>query len=70
MSDKFQFVFQGGGAKLGVLLAAAEAAYAQRTANNFTITRISGTSAGAIAACVLATGENPANGLCTSDRCF
>jgi predicted acylesterase/phospholipase RssA len=60
MSDKFQFVFQGGGAKLGVLLAAAEAAYAQRAANNFAITRISGTSAGAIAACVLATGENPA----------
>jgi predicted acylesterase/phospholipase RssA len=60
MSDKFQFVFQGGGAKLGVLLAAAEAVYAQRTANSFAITRISGTSAGAIAACVLATGENPA----------
>jgi hypothetical protein len=60
VSDKFQFVFQGGGAKLGVLIAAAEAIYVQKKANNFSITRISGTSAGAIAACILATGQDPA----------
>jgi predicted acylesterase/phospholipase RssA len=60
MSDKFQFVFQGGGAKLSILMAAAEAVYAQKAANNFSITRVSGTSAGAIVACMLATGENPA----------
>lgn len=60
MSERYQVAFQGGGAKLGVLIAAAEAVYAQRVANGFTITRVSGTSAGAIVACMLATGENPA----------
>jgi predicted acylesterase/phospholipase RssA len=56
---KVQFAFQGGGAKLGALLAASEAVFTQRKALNYTISRVSGTSAGAIAACVLATGENP-----------
>ena len=55
-----QFAFQGGGAKLGSLLAAAEAVYTQQKALQFTISRVSGTSAGAIVACMLATGENPA----------
>jgi hypothetical protein len=37
---KMQFAFQGGGAKLGVLLAAAEAVYAQQKHLNFTISRV------------------------------
>jgi len=56
---KMQFAFQGGGAKLGALLAAAEAVYAQQKHLNFTISRVSGTSAGAIVACILATGRDP-----------
>ncbi len=52
-----QFVFQGGGAKLGALVAAAEAVYDQRDTFGYTITSVSGTSAGAIAACMLASGR-------------
>ena len=55
-----QFAFQGGGAKLAALLAAAEAVFAQQQVLHYTISRVSGTSAGAIAACVLATGKDPA----------
>lgn len=58
MSDlKIQLVFQGGGAKLVALIAAAQAVYDVRTTLN--ITRISGTSAGALAGCMLATGKDP-----------
>jgi predicted acylesterase/phospholipase RssA len=51
-----QFVFQGGGAKLGALMAAAEAVYNQRGPIGYEITMVSGTSAGAIVACMLASG--------------
>ena len=56
-----QLVFQGGGAKLVVLIAAAKAAYdAQKDGDlNLRIKRISGTSAGALAGCMLATGKDP-----------
>jgi NTE family protein len=57
---RIQFAFQGGGAKLGALLGAAEAIYTQQGPLNFKVARVSGTSAGAIIACILATGENPA----------
>jgi predicted acylesterase/phospholipase RssA len=59
-TTKMQFAFQGGGAKLGSLLVAAEAIYNQTKTLNYLISRVSGTSAGAIVACILATGEDPA----------
>jgi predicted acylesterase/phospholipase RssA len=59
LTTKVQFAFQGGGAKLGALIAAAEAVYSQQKPLDFTISRVSGTSAGAIAACILATGQDP-----------
>lgn len=49
-----QVAFQGGGAKLCDLLAAAEAL--QSLQNEARVVRVAGTSAGAIAACLLATG--------------
>jgi len=52
-----QFVFQGGGAKLGALVAAAEAVHNQRNRLRYTINTVSGTSAGAIVACMLASGR-------------
>jgi predicted acylesterase/phospholipase RssA len=55
-----QFVFQGGGAKLVALIAAAHAVYEQAPKLGFNISRVSGTSAGAIAACILASKEDPA----------
>jgi predicted acylesterase/phospholipase RssA len=54
-----QFVFQGGGAKLGALVAAGEAVHEQRGDLDFRISSVSGTSAGAIAACMLASGRMP-----------
>jgi NTE family protein len=50
-------VFQGGGAKLGALVAAAEAVDGQRHDFGYTIKTVSGTSAGAIVACMLASGR-------------
>lgn len=50
---RVQVAFQGGGAKLCALLAAAEAIQALK--DRITVTRVAGTSAGAIVACLLAT---------------
>lgn len=52
-----QLVFQGGGAKLVALMAAAQAVY--DASEKIKVTRISGTSAGALAGCMLATGKDP-----------
>jgi predicted acylesterase/phospholipase RssA len=49
-------VFQGGGAKLSALLAAAATVQDMQTEGLVNVTRVSGTSAGAIAAAILATG--------------
>jgi predicted acylesterase/phospholipase RssA len=54
-----QFVFQGGGAKLVPLLGAAHAVHDQAEQLGYDITRVSGASAGAIAAAMLAMGMNP-----------
>jgi predicted acylesterase/phospholipase RssA len=61
-----QLVFQGGGAKLVALVAAAQAAYnaanppsRDQPKSRLVIRRISGTSAGAIAGCMLATNKDP-----------
>ena len=43
------FVFQGGGAKLGCLIAVADAIFEQSSALDYEIRSVSGTSAGAIA---------------------
>jgi hypothetical protein len=51
-----QLVFQGGGAKLSALLAAAAAVQEAQTRGLVNLTRVCGTSAGAIAAAILATG--------------
>ena len=53
-----QVVFQGGGAKLCDLLAAAEAIEGLEKAGEIVIRRVAGTSAGAIAACLLASGQS------------
>ena len=57
----FRIAFQGGGANLVTLLAAASAVYDLHNDENegFTVKKISGTSAGSIAAGILATGLNP-----------
>jgi predicted acylesterase/phospholipase RssA len=52
---KVQIAFQGGGAKLVELLAAGEAIEAFENAKKLEVSRVSGTSAGAIVACLLAT---------------
>ena len=54
-----QVVFQGGGAKLVVLVAAAKVIFDEKTRLGLILSRISGTSAGAIAGCILATGKDP-----------
>jgi predicted acylesterase/phospholipase RssA len=54
-----QVVFQGGGAKLVGLLAAAKVIFDQKDKLNLRISRVSGTSAGALAGCILATGKDP-----------
>lgn len=51
---KTQFVFQGGGAKLTALAAAVEALQACKEQNLTEVTRVAGTSAGAIAASLVA----------------
>ncbi len=51
-----KIVFQGGGAKLVTLMAAASAIKELEEDKEFTITKIVGTSAGAIVACMLASG--------------
>jgi predicted acylesterase/phospholipase RssA len=51
-----QVAFQGGGAKLVNLLAVAEVLESAHDGGEITITRVAGTSAGAIVACLLASG--------------
>ncbi len=51
---KTQFVFQGGGAKLTALAAAVEALQACKEQNLTEVSRVAGTSAGAIAASLVA----------------
>ena len=51
---KIQFAFQGGGAKLASLLAVAEYLQELEKRNEIVITRVAGTSAGAIVAVLLA----------------
>ncbi len=53
---QIQVAFQGGGAKLAALLAAAEALEQAEADGKIKITRLAGTSAGSIAACFLAAG--------------
>jgi predicted acylesterase/phospholipase RssA len=53
---KVQIAFQGGGARAAALLAAVEAIEEAERNKKITVTRISGTSAGALAAVVLAAG--------------
>jgi predicted acylesterase/phospholipase RssA len=61
MTDiRLKFVFQGGGAKLVHLLAAAHAVHEQSKNLGFAIAAVSGASAGAIAAAVLGLGIDPA----------
>jgi predicted acylesterase/phospholipase RssA len=55
-AQNVQLVFQGGGAKLSALLAAAGAVQEMQTEGLINVTGVSGTSAGAIAAAILATG--------------
>ena len=55
-AQDIQVAFQGGGAKLSSLLAAAEAVQEMQNEGWVNVTRVSGTSAGAIAAAILATG--------------
>jgi predicted acylesterase/phospholipase RssA len=54
MPLRVQLVFQGGGAKLALLLAAAEAVRELENAGEIKVTRIAGTSAGAIVGAFLA----------------
>jgi predicted acylesterase/phospholipase RssA len=54
---KIQIAFQGGGAKLCDLLAAAEAIQQLEALNKLEVTRVAGTSAGAIVACAYATKQ-------------
>jgi predicted acylesterase/phospholipase RssA len=53
---RIQVAFQGGGAKLCDLLAAAAAIKELENQKEVEVTRVAGTSAGAIAACWYATG--------------
>lgn len=55
---KLQVAFQGGGGRIGVLLAAAQGVY-DATHNKAVLTTLAGTSAGAIAAAILASGRSP-----------
>lgn len=54
---QIQLAFQGGGAKIVSLLAAAEKVQELHGSGQLRVTRVAGTSAGAIAACLLASGE-------------
>jgi predicted acylesterase/phospholipase RssA len=55
---RVQLALQGGGAKIAALLAALEAANELQREGELEVTRIAGTSAGAIAGCLYAAGEN------------
>src|SRR5882762_1208751 len=55
-----QLAVQGGGAKLSALAAAFDALAGLRDAGKLRVTRIAGTSAGAIIACLFAAGAKPA----------
>jgi predicted acylesterase/phospholipase RssA len=55
-----QIAFQGGGARLGDFLAAAEVLQAEERAGRICVRRVAGTSAGAIAAAILACGGESA----------
>lgn len=55
---RLQIAFQGGGARIGALLAAAQGVY-DAVNGKATLSTLSGTSAGAIAAAILATGRSP-----------
>lgn len=57
MVTKIQVAFQGGGAKLIPLLAVTDALRRAEEKGQIEVTRVAGTSAGAIAACIFATGE-------------
>ena len=54
MTIPVQLAFQGGGAKVVALLAAAEAIQDACRQNLISVSRVSGTSAGSIVACLLA----------------
>lgn len=54
---KIQIAFQGGGAKIVSLLAAAEVIQNLHRDGKIQVTRVAGTSAGAIVACLLASGK-------------
>jgi len=54
---KVQLAIQGGGAKICALLAAAEAIQQLEEEGKIQVTRLAGTSAGALTACLLATGK-------------
>jgi predicted acylesterase/phospholipase RssA len=58
MTTEIQVAFQGGGARLIPLLATAHALRDAEAKNLVKVTRVAGTSAGAIAACLYATGED------------
>ncbi|ATQ58600.1 hypothetical protein PYTT13_22510 (plasmid) [Paracoccus yeei] len=60
MAIPFRFAFQGGGAKFVTLLAAAKAIYDLEQEDIIQIDHVAGTSAGAIAAGLLASGIDPA----------
>jgi hypothetical protein len=53
------FTFQGGGAKLGSLIATADAVHGLRRPLGYRIESVAGSSAGAIAAAILATNKPP-----------
>ncbi|MCA1814817.1 MAG: patatin-like phospholipase family protein [Acidobacteria bacterium] len=55
---RIQLAIQGGGAKICVLLAAMEAVQSLQADKKIEVTRVAGTSAGAIVACLFAAGIN------------
>ena len=55
---KIQLAIQGGGAKIAALLATLEAVNELQKEGEITVTRIAGTSAGAIVGCLYAAGDN------------
>uniref|UniRef100_UPI003F49A510 patatin-like phospholipase family protein n=1 Tax=Ensifer adhaerens TaxID=106592 RepID=UPI003F49A510 len=56
---EIELCFQGGGAKLASLIAVAQAAYSDLPEHQIRVVGVSGTSAGAIAAAILASGIDP-----------
>jgi predicted acylesterase/phospholipase RssA len=57
MTIPIHVVFQGGGARFMALLAAAEALQELQTTNDLRIASVSGTSAGSLAAAMVATNQ-------------